>query len=201
MFLGFLGMYTKGPRAFATAAGGFVLGTCLVAPAVAWIAYLVRPEVRAAFKPQPSASNLVPTGWIRLIAAGSCLGCGVGFAELLNPKPPPVFGLALHGFALGLYAFLSTAVLVYIGRGLYALSEPARRWALGYETFAGAQFLFWGFTAPTPHGGFSFLRAGSVFLFTGIQTAKVCYLLKKRELFVRRAPYGRPRGFADSSGQ
>jgi hypothetical protein len=87
------------------------------------------------------------------------MGAPFEISDVLSAKPRLVFGIAMTGAPLILYRVALAGLLVYLGRGLYRLNGAARKLATAYCVYSTAENIVWSVITPTPHGGFSVLRA------------------------------------------
>jgi hypothetical protein len=147
------------------------------------IILLARPFVRGAFVWTSSCGSRVPTIWIRLIAMADFAAAPFEIAAMLSSKPQPLFGFAITGVPLILYRVGFAVFLVYVGRGLYRLAYSARSLAIACCVYSVAENVVWSLVTPTPHGGFSLMRAAGCTTGAALSGLIVWYLNSQRQLF------------------
>lgn len=151
-----------------TIVGGAIPGGVAVAAGLGVITPLAQSRVRRAFEWAGPSGLQVPSIWMRLIAMADLIASPFEISAMLSSRSRLVFGLAITAAPLSLYRVALAGLLMYVGRGLYRMNSSVRRLAIGCSVYSTAENLVWSIVTPTPHGGFSFMRAAGCLIGTAL---------------------------------
>jgi len=118
-----------------------------------------------------------------VIAAIQWLSAATYLLEIAGSLEARFFGYPLSPMGRTTYYALLASVAIFVALGLYRMKDSARRWAICFLVLTFLDSVAWSIATPTPHGGFSWMRAATISGCLVMDALAIWYLITRRGRF------------------
>lgn len=139
--------------------------------------------VRAAFLHSATANGTVQPAGVRVIAAIQWMSAAGYLLEISADGKTWVFGYPVNFSLYVVRCLLLALFAAFVAVGLYRMKEFARSCSIGFALLAFLDYTGWAIVAPTPHGGFSWMRLAMVVWCLIFSAVTIWYLIARRDRF------------------
>jgi len=158
------------------------------AATLAVIAYAMRAFASAPVRAAYLQASEIPAA-LRVIAALQWASAAAYLVAIPGSLQTRVFGYPVAGVSRTLYYVILGGVSAFFAFGLYRMKEVARRWAIWFLLLTFADSVAWSIATPTPHGGFSWMRAATLTMCLVMDSIIIWYLVTRRGCFLYEAQH------------
>lgn len=139
--------------------------------------------VRSAFLHSATINGMVQLAGVRVIAAFQWIAAVGYLLEISADGQTWVFGYPVNFSIHLIRCLLLSLFAAFVAVGLYRMKEFARSCAIGFALLAFLDSTGSAIVAPTPHGGFSWMRLATVIWCLVYTAVTIAYLIAQRNQF------------------